>query len=288
MRGAQKVAALLLAISVILSGCSLFGDSAKTEDPPKTDVEQQKQFATGNTQKEEQQGTEQEVEVKEDRPFTSEELEKLEKFEKKNIILNGSRKKKVVALTFDDGPHHEYTPKILDILAEEDVKATFFVIGQNIESGKELLKRTVAEGHTVANHTWTHPLLSDLASSAIKKELQRTKEKIHEVTGKNVMLLRPPYGGITGKTKVVKKEGYAIINWDVDTNDWRPGRTSSEIVQAVKNTVQSGSIILMHDGGGKRDATVKALPRMIKYLKEEGYEFVTVDQLLEVRPYSNS
>jgi delta-lactam-biosynthetic de-N-acetylase len=287
MRGVRRVAVLFLAMSVVLSGCSLFGDSAKKEEPapPKQNVEQ-KQFATGNTETEESKVKEEEV--KEDRPFTSEEIESLEKFEKKNVILNGSRKKKKVALTFDDGPHHEYTPKILDILAQEDVKATFFLIGQNIESGKELVKRAVDEGHTVANHTWTHPDLSKTASSDIKKELRKTKEKINEVTGKNVMLLRPPYGAISGKSNVVKKEGYAIINWDVDTNDWRPGRTSSDIVQVVKDTVQSGSIILMHDGGGKRDATVNALPEMIQYLKEAGYEFVTVDQLLDVRPYSNS
>ncbi|MCS1350216.1 polysaccharide deacetylase family protein [Mechercharimyces sp. CAU 1602] len=206
---------------------------------------------------------------------------------KEPIYYNGPRNKKKVALTFDDGPHAEYTARVLDILKEEDVPATFFVLGENAKRYPHLVKRAHDEGHKIASHTWNHPQLTTLPKEKIEEQLDNTRLEVEGIIGKSMKMMRPPYGAARGIEDTIEKRGYEIINWDVDTVDWERGRTAAEILETVKNQARSGSIILQHDGGGNREATVQALPAIISYLQKEGYKLVTIDELLNIPAYDN-
>ncbi|MFD1426674.1 peptidoglycan/xylan/chitin deacetylase (PgdA/CDA1 family) [Kroppenstedtia sanguinis] len=203
------------------------------------------------------------------------------------VVYQGPNKKKRVALTFDDGPDRIYTPQILDILKREKVAATFFVVGKEVNRNGDMAQRIVSEGHVIANHTWNHLQLPRQSDKLVDAELIRTVQAVKKATGKEMSLMRPPYGAVKGKEKRIAQTGHRIINWDVDTNDWRPGRSSQQILATVKEQVVPGSIVLMHSGGGNRSATVQALPQIIRDLKQQGYEFVTVDQLLDIPAYIN-
>lgn len=203
------------------------------------------------------------------------------------IVYQGPQDKKRVALTFDDGPDRRYTPQVLDILKGEQVPATFFVVGKEVNQNRDVARRIVSDGHVIANHTWSHVLLSSQPDKRVQGELVRTVQAVKKATGKEMSLMRPPYGAVEGKEQQVTQTGHRIINWDVDTNDWKPGRSSQQILETVKGNVVPGSIVLMHSGGGNRSATVQALPEIIQHLKKQGYEFVTVDQLLDVPAYIN-
>ncbi|MFI7063486.1 polysaccharide deacetylase family protein [Kribbella sp. NPDC050124] len=183
---------------------------------------------------------------------------------------------KYVVLTFDDGPDPVYTPKILDILAQYDAKATFFEVGRNVVKHPALTKRIHDGGHSVQNHTWSHADLRHLSAGAFRKQVADTDRAIRTQTGQVPGCLRPPYGGIsaqvTQRAKVLDKQ---LIVWTVDSRDWtKPG--TAAIVKRVLTGVHSGSVVLMHDGGGNRAQTVAALPTILKTLKAQGYGFRTV------------
>ncbi|MCS7460459.1 polysaccharide deacetylase family protein [Paenibacillus doosanensis] len=187
-----------------------------------------------------------------------------------------------VALTFDDGPDGKYTPAILDILRENDVKATFFVVGTQVSKFPEVLKRIHEEGHAIGNHSWDHADLSKLSSARIRTELTKTDEWIEKTVGFSPSLIRAPYGAVSA---LVKKEAERserpLIGWNVDPRDWA-GTDSEEIVRNVKSHTKPGGIILLHSFGGKQgklDNTVEALPAIIAFLKENGYQPVTVPEL---------
>jgi peptidoglycan-N-acetylglucosamine deacetylase len=196
-------------------------------------------------------------------------------------VLNGPRTDKVVALTFDDGPS-DFTPKILDILKQDKVPASFFVIGSEIAGREQYLQRELDEGHAVGNHTWTHIDTSG-AGPEVASQLDRTQAAIKKATNFTPCLFRPPYGAkSSASVALTAKKGMQSVLWDVDTSDYeRPA--SFDITQRVLNGVKPGSIVLMHDGGGPRDQTLGALPEIIKGLKAKGYRFVTLDKLLKVR-----
>jgi peptidoglycan/xylan/chitin deacetylase (PgdA/CDA1 family) len=183
---------------------------------------------------------------------------------------------KYVVLTFDDGPDIEYTPKVLEILAKYDAKATFFEIGQSVQKHPELTKRAHAAGHSVQNHTWTHPDLRKLGATAFRQQIMSTDQAIRAQTGSTPGCLRPPYGGVSAAVRQrAKALGKDLVVWTVDSRDWtKPGTTA--IVQRVLKNVHSGSVILMHDGGGNRSQTVAALPTILKTLKAQGYGFRTL------------
>ena len=188
--------------------------------------------------------------------------------------------KKRVALTFDDGPHPRYTREILEILAEYGVPATFFVIGVNAETYPELIKREVAEGHEIGNHTYNHYHLSKLSAEAFEKDMQKCAQTVNRIIGREPILFRPPEGACSQHSKdFCEKNGYPIIMWSVDTRDWAH-TPIDEIVENVKKNTKDGSIILMHDFIGKNSPTPVALRRIIPMLQESGFEFVTVSQLL--------
>lgn len=193
--------------------------------------------------------------------------------------------RKQVALTFDDGPDGTYTPQILDILKREGVPATFFVLGSGVRGYPDIVRRMEAEGHVVANHTWSHPDLTRLNEKQIKKELTATNRAVKQAIGKEMRLMRPPYGAIRGKENVVEQAGWYSVMWDVDPRDWQSGKTPGEIRRSVRERVQPSSIILLHSSGGDREATVRALPGIIRDLRRSGYQLVTVDVIVGIPPY---
>ncbi|TAD79077.1 MAG: polysaccharide deacetylase family protein [Oscillatoriales cyanobacterium] len=189
---------------------------------------------------------------------------------------------KAVALTFDDGPMPVYTEQILDILKRENVKATFFVIGRMFQSNPKIGQRVAQEGHLLANHTWTHPYHRH-SPAAAASEIDRTTNIVTQYTGQVPRFYRPPGGVLNnGLDRYAQSKGYTTTLWGADTGDWRRP-APSVIVSRVMNNVHPGSIVLMHDGGGKRDNTVAALPVMIAQLKAQGYRFVTLSELLQLQ-----
>ena len=190
-------------------------------------------------------------------------------FEKKN--------RKVVALTFDDGPNPATTNQALDTLSKYGIKATFFVLGKNVSGNEEILKRMKADGHVIGNHSWSHPVLSKLSLDEAKKQITDTEAALTKVLGSSSKLMRPPYGAITDDIR--NSLDLSFIMWDVDSLDWK-SKNEASILTEIQRQVKNGSIILMHD---IHVETVNALPKVIDYLKEQGYEFVTVPEMLHSR-----
>lgn len=188
---------------------------------------------------------------------------------------------KVIALTFDDGPWPNTTLQVLDILKKNDIKATFFWIGRMIQESPEIAKRVVAEGHVIANHTWSHSYRW-MNKAAAAREIDRTADLIYETTGVKTLYFRPPGGILTnGVADYAKQKNYSVIMWSNDSIDYRP-YPAKRLVNNVLRKVKPSDIVLMHDGGGNRSATVKALPEIISTLKQRGYKFVTIPELLEM------
>ena len=198
-----------------------------------------------------------------------------------------------IALTFDDGPDPEWTPAILDILKQENVPGTFFVIGKNGQAYPDLLRRIVNEGHELGNHTFTHPNLGEIPGRITDLELNATQRLIESVTGRSTVLFRPPYFGDAEADKPeevepairAEKLGYIIVGLRIDPGDWKPGVTADEIVQRTvdkamdTNPETRGQVVLLHDSGGDRAATIAALPRLIHELRARGFKFVPVSTL---------
>lgn len=182
---------------------------------------------------------------------------------------------KVVALTFDDGPDPLYTGFMLDVLKEKQVKATFFVLGENVKQNPDLLKRISVEGHEIGNHGYSH----SYTTSQFIRELIRTDEVVYQAIQQHTLFYRPP-GGLFSKSVLegVKDTGHVLTLWSIDSNDWRNPGAPRIVRNVVKNTFP-GSIILLHDGGEKREQTIQALSSIIEELKQQGYRFVTVSEL---------
>src|SRR5262252_6631938 len=206
----------------------------------------------------------------------------------------GAAKNKL-AITFDDGPDPNWTPKILDILKEKNVPATFFVIGLDANKWPQLLRREYAEGHEIGNHTYSHPDWEspNLSPTQIRWELNLTERLIESIVGAKSLLFRPPYGidhqpeyaEEVARLPVAQEMGYIIIGQKVDPHDWSqiaPGvpLPAANIVRNVLDEASDGNIILLHDGGGNREQTVIALPQLIDALRAKGYEFVSVPDLI--------
>ncbi len=186
-----------------------------------------------------------------------------------------------IALTFDDGPHPKYTEKILDILAQYEIKATFFVVGQNVEYYSETAKRAVREGHEIGNHTYSHPHIRGLDSSSVAAEVRHCEETVERVLGCKTTLFRPPEGVIDDAVKSMAGESeYDLILWRIDTRDWA-GTSTRDICANISNNIRAGDIILMHDYITKSCHTVDALEQIIPTLLERGYKFVTVSELIK-------
>ena len=183
-----------------------------------------------------------------------------------------------IAMTFDDGPSAENTPRLLEMLKQRNIKATFFLIGQNVASNPDLVRRILAEGHEIGNHSWTHPQLSKLSDQKVTAEITKTQDAIKEASGFTPTLLRPPYGAITPRQRewIEDQFGLSIILWSIDPFDWkRPG--ASVITQRILSQARPGAIILSHD---IHKQTVDAMPATLDGLMRKGFKFVTVSQLI--------
>jgi len=218
----------------------------------------------------------------------------------------GSRK---VALTFDDGPLPPYSEQILDILRSQNAKATFFVCGKDAARHPEILRRICREGHTIGNHTWSHPYLYFMNREKCAEEIDRTQRVIQQATGGTPRFFRPPYGARWfGLYPVLRERGLHLVQWSASGDDWELG--ADAIVSSVRAGLRPGAIILLHDGRQKSggylqrllsrifpstgsqnrqpdaDAseTVKALPAIIEAAREMGYEFVSVEDFFPLRP----
>jgi peptidoglycan/xylan/chitin deacetylase (PgdA/CDA1 family) len=183
-----------------------------------------------------------------------------------------------VAMTFDDGPSAENTPRLLDILKERDIKATFFMIGENAARYPEIVKRVLAEGHEIGNHSWSHPLLSKMTDDEVRQQIQSTQDAIVQACGYTPKLLRPPYGGFTTRQRRWANDifGVKIIFWDVDPLDWKI-HDSAHVKAVILKDTKPGSIILSHD---IHKTTVDAMPETLDTLLANGFKFVTVSQLI--------
>src|SRR6266496_2016679 len=185
-----------------------------------------------------------------------------------------------IAMTFDDGPSATLTPKLLDLLAAHHIKATFFVIGENVAEHPEVVARAAREGHEIANHSWSHPNFGKMSDESVRRQLQQTDDAIKSATGKRPTLLRPPYGSITAREKrwIHDEFSYDIILWDVDPYDWK--RPGPAVVRArILKETRPGSIVLSHD---IHPGTIEAMPSTFDALEAKGFRFVTVSELIHM------
>jgi peptidoglycan-N-acetylglucosamine deacetylase len=199
---------------------------------------------------------------------------------------------KVLCLTFDDGPDPRYTPAILDVLRTHRVRATFFIIGANADQHIGLIQREYAEGHDIGNHTYTHPNIALVSEERAALELSTTQRIIENALGVSTVLFRPPYNADSQPQTPeeilpvlrAQKAGYVTVGERIDPRDWVKGVSPDEIVSEIRSELQSsddpGHVILLHDAGGDRSATVAALPRILEGLQSQGYRFVPLSELL--------
>lgn len=179
-----------------------------------------------------------------------------------------------IALTFDDGPSRQHTPALLDGLKERGVPATFFLIGKNIEGNEDLVLRMQEEGHLIGNHTYNHVELDRVTAETAREEIERTGNRIYEITGEYPTYIRPPFGA--WKKNLELSVSMLPVLWDIDTLDWK-SRNADSIVAIVEANAADGSIILMHDG---YESSVVAALRVVDLLTSQGYKFVTADTFL--------
>jgi peptidoglycan/xylan/chitin deacetylase (PgdA/CDA1 family) len=201
-----------------------------------------------------------------------------------------------VALTFDDGPNPTYTPQILDVLAQYEAKATFFLLGRNVAAYPETARDVARAGHAVGNHAFDHRCLANSSVAGVVRELSQCQRIIREVTGVVPKVMRPPFGAQDLKSFLIARIlGYAIVNWSASGDDWQ-GDSASVVTERVLASTQSGDIILLHDGWEPpahptewrpeydlfqdRSPTVEALRMIVESLQNQGYQFVTMPEMI--------
>jgi|HubBroStandDraft_6_1064221.scaffolds.fasta_scaffold734711_1 peptidoglycan/xylan/chitin deacetylase (PgdA/CDA1 family) len=191
-----------------------------------------------------------------------------------------------LALTYDDGPNDPYTLRLLEVLAKHNIHATFFLIGRYIRQQPQIAREIIQAGHIVGNHTFTHPLLIFKSEAEIRQELIQCRDALQDAIGKPSNLFRPPFGGRRPATfRVARELGLEPVMWNVTGYDWN-APPSAAIERKVAKQIRGGNVILLHDGGHKqigadRSQTVIATDHLIARYKSEGYEFVTIPQMME-------
>ncbi|MBR5308137.1 MAG: polysaccharide deacetylase family protein [Clostridia bacterium] len=203
---------------------------------------------------------------------------------KSNVIVANRNAGKQVALTFDDGPSGNYTPMILDILAENGVKGTFFVVGRNAERYPMILKRIHSEGHEIGNHTYSHPDMKKLTPEQLDEEISRTGKAVSDIVGVSPVLFRPPGGYLSNDIvdKITSNSCKTVLwSWRQDTMDWKCPDVE-KVVETVLSNIRDGDIILFHDFNPGKSPTPEALKIIIPELLGRGYEFVTVSELVNM------
>lgn len=210
----------------------------------------------------------------------------MDNWKKERIVIDKvETDKKVVALTFDDGPDPQFTPALLDVLKKHDAQATFFVMGKKAESHPQILKRIAAENHEIGNHSYSHPDFNKLKKDAQLEEINKTTAIIKSLTGQSPMLLRPPGGYLSyDLMEMSKKQKLTIAYWTYqqDSKDWRNGTKAPAIAGHIIKNIQPGQVIILHDGCPNSMETVRAVDMIISNLKEDGYTFVTMSELIKI------
>jgi peptidoglycan/xylan/chitin deacetylase (PgdA/CDA1 family) len=194
-----------------------------------------------------------------------------------------------LALTFDDGPNNPHTPNLLDVLAEHDVNATFFLIGRYVVQLPEVVRRIAKAGHVIGNHTYSHPNLIFCSAATVAREISDCAKAISDVVGTHSKLFRPPFGGRRpGVLRAIRKLGLTPIMWSVTCYDWRASASAASIARCAQRQIKrgAGNVVLLHDGGHKavgadRSNTVAATREIIRVHKAEGYEFVTIPEMMQ-------
>ena len=199
---------------------------------------------------------------------------------KDGVYYRAAQSTTKIALTFDDGPHPYYTDEILAILESEGIKATFFEIGCNVKQYPEITKRVIAAGHEIGNHTYTHPLVPLVTGQMLEEEIEMTDALLRSLGYTRPIFFRPPQGKFPADKKgLLQRTGKIAVLWSIDTRDW-DHKPTEEIVSMVENEVAGGDIILFHDFVGGESQTIPAIKKLIPTLKERGYQFVTLSELL--------
>ena len=188
---------------------------------------------------------------------------------------------KICCLTFDDGPYTPVTKRIVKTLEAYNGRGTFFVVGNRVKDYSKMLKRTYDGGHQIATHTWSHKNLKKLSEHGVAAQVTKSMEAIKSVIGENPTLLRPPYGAVdkTVKQRVKDAGGLALVNWSVDSKDWKY-KNADTIVKTIMDNVKDGDIVLMHD---LYESTAEAVEKLVPKLVEKGYQLVTVEELYTTR-----
>jgi peptidoglycan/xylan/chitin deacetylase (PgdA/CDA1 family) len=195
----------------------------------------------------------------------------------------GSR---LLALTYDDGPNDPYTWRLLEVLERHGEKATFFLLGRFVQQKPELARALVGAGHAIGIHTWDHPNLIFASAADVRRQLQKTQQAIRDATGVDVHLFRPPFGGRRPATlRIARAIGLQPIMWNVSCYDWKP-ISVDDIVRRAGRQIRGGNVILLHDGeyhriGADRSRSIAASDRLLSRYKAEGYEFVTIPEMME-------
>ncbi len=202
----------------------------------------------------------------------------------------GSRR---LALTFDDGPNDPYTRQMMEVLDRHGVKATFFLIGRFVQQRPEIARALVEAGHAIGIHTWDHPNLIFASAAEVRRQLQDTQQAIFEATGVTATLFRPPFGGRRPVTlRMARACGLQTVMWNVTCYDWK-AESADEIVKHAERQIRGGNVILLHDGeyhriGVDRSRSVEASDRILARYRGEGYEFVTIPQMMETKQLATS
>lgn len=204
--------------------------------------------------------------------------------EYKNHVINEYSGKKVVALTFDDGPHEKYTPMLLDVLKKYDAKATFFILGSCVPGNEKIIQAAYSQGNEIATHGYSHKIMTKLSTDALTKDIELSLDAIKPNITEEITLLRPPYGIVNEKViKTLDKFGLTCIKWDLDSLDWKL-RNTNKVTTRVLKQVSDKKIILMHD---IYKTSVEAVECILKELKDE-YSFVTVTELMILKESENT
>ena len=197
-----------------------------------------------------------------------------------NVFFSCHTDRKVIALTFDDGPHPRYTRQILSLLKEYGITATFFMVGVNITRYPDVARAVAEGGHAIGNHTYTHPPVKERGDEEMRAEILRAEKEIEDIVGKKPTVFRPPEGTCPNRiSSLAGRLGYSVILWTVDTRDWA-ATPPEKIVSNVMGHVKSGDILLFHDYVSYKNTTIDALKILLPMLIREGYQFVTVPELL--------
>jgi peptidoglycan/xylan/chitin deacetylase (PgdA/CDA1 family) len=195
------------------------------------------------------------------------------------------RGSKQLALTYDDGPNDPHTLRLLEVLARHDVHATFFLIGRYVEQRPDIVRQLVKAGHIVGNHTFTHPLLTFSSARELRTQLEQCERALSDAVGEHSSLFRPPFGGRRpGVLRMARRMGLTPVMWNVTGYDWNT-LSAEEIEGKVTRRVRGGDVILLHDGGHRsfgadRSFTITATDRLISRYQAEGYEFVTIPEMM--------